>query len=155
MLRVGSTSGYEDEFSYGLKGGEEGFVVECNTDDWTFSSDKSWCKPEWIQGTDSIAVRVDPNDTEAAVRTATITVQKEQSVKKVTVSQESGLMLSDVSLENLVFWGGNGDIKVKAYTDSWTVESVTDDFTASRTNDSIVTVSVANLNTTARKSPVL
>lgn len=137
--------------SYGLKGGEEGFVVECNTDDWTFSSDKSWCKPEWIQGTDSIAVRVDPNDTEAAVRTATITVQKEQSVKKVTVSQESGLMLSDVSLENLVFWGGNGDIKVKAYTDSWTVESVTDDFTASRTNDSIVTVSVANLNTTAQE----
>ena len=137
--------------SYGLKGGEEGFVVECNTDDWTFSSDKSWCKPEWIQGTDSIAVRVDPNDTEAAVRTATITVQKEQSVKKVTVSQESGLMLSDVSLENFVFWGGNGDIKVKAYTDSWTVESVTDDFTASRTNDSIVTVSVANLNTTAQE----
>ena len=85
------------------------------------------------------------------VRTATITVQKEQSVKKVTVSQESGLMLSDVSLENLVFWGGNGDIKVKAYTDSWTVESVTDDFTASRTNDSIVTVSVANLNTTAQE----
>ena len=139
------------DLSYGLKGGEEGFVVECNTDDWTFSSDKSWCKPEWIQGTDSIAVRVDPNDTEAAVRTATITVQKEQSVKKVTVSQESGLMLSDVSLENLVFWGGNGDIKVKAYTDSWTVESVTDDFTASRTNDSIVTVSVANLNTTAQE----
>ena len=137
--------------SYGLKGGEEGFVVECNTDDWTFSSDKSWCKPERIQGTDSIAVRVDPNDTEAAVRTATITVQKEQSVKKVTVSQESGLMLSDVSLENLVFWGGNGDIKVKAYTDSWTVESVTDDFTASRTNDSIVTVSVVNLNTTAQE----
>ena len=139
------------DLSYGLKGGEEGFVVECNTDDWTFSSDKSWCKPEWIQGTDSIAVRVDPNDTEAAVRTATITVQKEQSVKKVTVSQESGLMLSDVSLENLVFWGGNGDIKVKAYTDSWTVESVTDDFTASRTNDSIVTVSVVNLNTTAQE----
>ena len=155
ILKVAQRSGAlavtKTNLSYGLKGGEEGFVVECNTDDWTFSSDKSWCKPEWIQGTDSIAVRVDPNDTEAAVRTATITVQKEQSVKKVTVSQESGLMLSDVSLENLVFWGGNGDIKVKAYTDSWTVESVTDDFTASRTNDSIVTVSVANLNTTAQE----
>ena len=149
--RSGALAVTNTNLSYGLKGGEEGFVVECNTDDWTFSSDKSWCKPEWIQGTDSIAVRVDPNDTEAAVRTATITVQKEQSVKKVTVSQESGLMLSDVSLENLVFWGGNGDIKVKAYTDSWTVESVTDDFTASRTNDSIVTVSVANLNTTAQE----
>ena len=149
--RSGALAVTKTNLSYGLKGGEEGFVVECNTDDWTFSSDKSWCKPEWIQGTDSIAVRVDPNDTEAAVRTATITVQKEQSVKKVTVSQESGLMLSDVSLENLVFWGGNGDIKVKAYTDSWTVESVTDDFTASRTNDSIVTVSVANLNTTAQE----
>ena len=149
--RSGALAVTKTKLSYGLKGGEEGFVVECNTDDWTFSSDKSWCKPEWIQGTDSIAVRVDPNDTEAAVRTATITVQKEQSVKKVTVSQESGLMLSDVSLENLVFWGGNGDIKVKAYTDSWTVESVTDDFTASRTNDSIVTVSVANLNTTAQE----
>lgn len=149
--RSGALAVTKTNLSYGLKGGEEGFVVECNTDDWTFSSDKSWCKPERIQGTDSIAVRVDPNDTEAAVRTATITVQKEQSVKKVTVSQESGLMLSDVSLENLVFWGGNGDIKVKAYTDSWTVESVTDDFTASRTNDSIVTVSVANLNTTAQE----
>ena len=149
--RSGALAVTKTNLSYGLKGGEEGFVVECNTDDWTFSSDKSWCKPEWIQGTDSIAVRVDPNDTEAAVRTATITVQKEQSVKKVTVSQESGLMLSDVSLENLVFWGGNGDIKEKAYTDSWTVESVTDDFTASRTNDSIVTVSVANLNTTAQE----
>ena len=149
--RSGALAVTKTNLSYGLKGGEEGFVVECNTDDWTFSSDKSWCKPEWIQGTDSIAVRVDPNDTEAAVRTATITVQKEQSVKKVTVSQESGLMLSDVSLENLVFWGGNGDIKVKAYTDSWTVESVTDDFTASRTNDSIVAVSVANLNTTAQE----
>ena len=149
--RSGALAVTKTNLSYGLKGGEEGFVVECNTDDWTFSSDKSWCKPEWIQGTDSIAVMVDPNDTEAAVRTATITVQKEQSVKKVTVSQESGLMLSDVSLENLVFWGGNGDIKVKAYTDSWTVESVTDDFTASRTNDSIVTVSVANLNTTAQE----
>ena len=149
--RSGALVVTKTNLSYGLKGGEEGFVVECNTDDWTFSSDKSWCKPEWIQGTDSIAVRVDSNDTEAAVRTATITVQKEQSVKKVTVSQESGLMLSDVSLENLVFWGGNGDIKVKAYTDSWTVESVTDDFTASRTNDSIVTVSVANLNTTAQE----
>lgn len=149
--RSGALAVTKTNLSYGLKGGEEGFVVECNTDDWTFSSDKSWCKPEWIQGTDSIAVRVDPNDTEAAVRTATITVQKEQSVKKVTVSQEAGLMLSDVSLENLVFWGGNGDIKVKAYTDSWTVESVTDDFTASRTNDSIVTVSVANLNTTAQE----
>ena len=149
--RSGALAVTKTNLSYGLKGGEEGFVVECNTDDWTFSSDKSWCKPEWIQGTDSIAVRVDPNDTQAAVRTATITVQKEQSVKKVTVSQESGLMLSDVSLENLVFWGGNGDIKVKAYTDSWTVESVTDDFTASRTNDSIVTVSVANLNTTAQE----
>ena len=149
--RSGALAVTKTNLSYGLKGGEEGFVVECNTDDWTFSSDKSWCKPGWIQGTDSIAVRVDPNDTEAAVRTATITVQKEQSVKKVTVSQESGLMLSDVSLENLVFWGGNGDIKVKAYTDSWTVESVTDDFTASRTNDSIVTVSVANLNTTAQE----
>ena len=149
--RSGALAVTKTNLSYGLKGGEEGFVVECNTDDWTFSSDKSWCKPEWIQGTDSIAVRVDPNDTEAALRTATITVQKEQSVKKVTVSQESGLMLSDVSLENLVFWGGNGDIKVKAYTDSWTVESVTDDFTASRTNDSIVTVSVANLNTTAQE----
>ena len=149
--RSGALAVTKTNLSYGLKGGEEGFVVECNTDDWTYSSDKSWCKPEWIQGTDSIAVRVDPNDTEAAVRTATITVQKEQSVKKVTVSQESGLMLSDVSLENLVFWGGNGDIKVKAYTDSWTVESVTDDFTASRTNDSIVTVSVANLNTTAQE----
>lgn len=149
--RSGALAVTKTNLSYGLKGGEEGFVVECNTDDWTFSSDKSWCKPEWIQGTDSIAVRVDLNDTEAAVRTATITVQKEQSVKKVTVSQESGLMLSDVSLENLVFWGGNGDIKVKAYTDSWTVESVTDDFTASRTNDSIVTVSVANLNTTAQE----
>lgn len=149
--RSGALAVTKTNLSYGLKGGEEGFVVECNTDDWTFSSDKSWCKPEWIQGTDSIAVRVDPNDTEAVVRTATITVQKEQSVKKVTVSQESGLMLSDVSLENLVFWGGNGDIKVKAYTDSWTVESVTDDFTASRTNDSIVTVSVANLNTTAQE----
>ena len=149
--RSGALAVTKTNLSYGLKGGEEGFVVECNTDDWTFSSDKSWCKPEWIQGTDSIAVRVDPNDTEAAVRTATITVQKEQSVKKVTVSQESGLMLSDVSLENLVFWGGNGDIKVKAYTDSWTVESITDDFTASRTNDSIVTVSVANLNTTAQE----
>lgn len=149
--RSGALAVTKTNLSYGLKGGEEGFVVECNTDDWTFSSDKSWCKPEWIQGTDSIAVRVDPNDTEAAVRTATITVQKEQSVKKVTVSQEPGLMLSDVSLENLVFWGGNGDIKVKAYTDSWTVESVTDDFTASRTNDSIVTVSVANLNTTAQE----
>ena len=149
--RSGALAVTKTNLSYGLKGGEEGFVVECNTDDWTFSSDKSWCKPEWIQGTDSIAVRVDPNDTEAAVRTATITVQKEQSVKKVTVSQESGLMLSDVSLENLVFWGGNGDIKVKAYTDSWTVESVTDDFTANRTNDSIVTVSVANLNTTAQE----
>lgn len=149
--RSGALAVTKTNLSYGLKGGEEGFVVECNTDDWTFSSDKSWCKPEWIQGTDSIAVRVDPNDTEAAVRTATITVQKEQSVKKVTVSQESGLMLSDISLENLVFWGGNGDIKVKAYTDSWTVESVTDDFTASRTNDSIVTVSVANLNTTAQE----
>ena len=149
--RSGALAVTKTNLSYGLKGGEEGFVVECNTDDWTFSSDKSWCKPEWIQGTDSIAVRVDPNDTEAAVRTATITVQKEQSVKKVTVSQESGLMLSDVSLENLVFWGGNGDIKVKAYTDSWTVESVTDDFTASRTNESIVTVSVANLNTTAQE----
>ena len=149
--RSGALAVTKTNLSYGLKGGEEGFVVECNTDDWTFSSDKSWCKPEWIQGTDSIAVRVDPNDTEAAVRTATITVQKEQSVKKVTVSQESGLMLSDVSLKNLVFWGGNGDIKVKAYTDSWTVESVTDDFTASRTNDSIVTVSVANLNTTAQE----
>ena len=149
--RSGALAVTKTNLSYGLKGGEEGFVVECNTDDWTFSSDKSWCNPEWIQGTDSIAVRVDPNDTEAAVRTATITVQKEQSVKKVTVSQESGLMLSDVSLENLVFWGGNGDIKVKAYTDSWTVESVTDDFTASRTNDSIVTVSVANLNTTAQE----
>ena len=149
--RSGALAVTKTNLSYGLKVGEEGFVVECNTDDWTFSSDKSWCKPEWIQGTDSIAVRVDPNDTEAAVRTATITVQKEQSVKKVTVSQESGLMLSDVSLENLVFWGGNGDIKVKAYTDSWTVESVTDDFTASRTNDSIVTVSVANLNTTAQE----
>ena len=149
--RSGALAVTKTNLSYGLKGGEEGFVVECNTDDWTVSSDKSWCKPEWIQGTDSIAVRVDPNDTEAAVRTATITVQKEQSVKKVTVSQESGLMLSDVSLENLVFWGGNGDIKVKAYTDSWTVESVTDDFTASRTNDSIVTVSVANLNTTAQE----
>ena len=149
--RSGALAVTKTNLSYGLKGGEEGFVVECNTDDWTFSSDKSWCKPEWIQGTDSIAVRVDPNDTEAAVRTATFTVQKEQSVKKVTVSQESGLMLSDVSLENLVFWGGNGDIKVKAYTDSWTVESVTDDFTASRTNDSIVTVSVANLNTTAQE----
>ena len=149
--RSGALAVTKTNLSYGLKGSEEGFVVECNTDDWTFSSDKSWCKPEWIQGTDSIAVRVDPNDTEAAVRTATITVQKEQSVKKVTVSQESGLMLSDVSLENLVFWGGNGDIKVKAYTDSWTVESVTDDFTASRTNDSIVTVSVANLNTTAQE----
>ena len=149
--RSGALAVTKTNLSYGLKGGEEGFVVECNTDDWTFSSDKSWCKPEWIQGTDSIAVRVDPNDTEAAVRTATITVQKEQSVKKVTVSQESGLMLSDVSLENLVFWGGNGDIKVKAYTDSWTVESVTDDITASRTNDSIVTVSVANLNTTAQE----
>ena len=149
--RSGALAVTKTNLSYGLKGGEEGFVVECNTDDWTFSSDKSWCKPEWIQGTDSIAVRVDPNDTEAAVRTATITVQKEQSVKKVTVSQESGLMLSDVSLENLVFWGGNGDIKVKAYTDSWTVERVTDDFTASRTNDSIVTVSVANLNTTAQE----
>lgn len=149
--RSGALAVTKTDLSYGLKGGEEGFVVECNTDDWTFSSDKSWCKPEWIQGTDSIAVRVDPNDTEAAVRTATITVQKEQSVKKVTVSQESGLMLSDVSLENLVFWGGNGDIKVKAYTDSWTVESVTDDFTASRTNDSIVTVSVVNLNTTAQE----
>lgn len=149
--RSGALAVTKTNLSYGLKGGEEGFVVECNTDDWTFSSDKSWCKPEWIQGTDSIAVRVDSNDTEAAVRTATITVQKEQSVKKVTVSQESGLMLSDVSLENLVFWGGNGDIKVKAYTDSWTVESVTDDFTASRTNDSIVTVSVANLNTTAQE----
>ena len=149
--RSGALAVTKTNLSYGLKGGEEGFVVECNTDDWTFSSDKSWCKPEWIQGTDSIAVRVDPNDTEAAVRTATITVQKEQSVKKVTVSQESGLMLSDVSLENLVFWGGNGDIKVKACTDSWTVESVTDDFTASRTNDSIVTVSVANLNTTAQE----
>lgn len=149
--RSGALAVTKTNLSYGLKGGEEGFVVECNTDDWTFSSDKSWCKPEWIQGTDSIAVRVDPNDTEAAVRTATIMVQKEQSVKKVTVSQESGLMLSDVSLENLVFWGGNGDIKVKAYTDSWTVESVTDDFTASRTNDSIVTVSVANLNTTAQE----
>lgn len=149
--RSGALAVTKTNLSYGLKGGEEGFVVECNTDDWTFSSDKSWCKPEWIQGTDSIAVRVDPNDTEAAVRTATITVQKEQSVKKVTVSQESGLMLSDVSLENLVFGGGNGDIKVKAYTDSWTVESVTDDFTASRTNDSIVTVSVANLNTTAQE----
>ena len=149
--RSGALAVTKTNLSYGLKGGEEGFVVECNTDDWTFSSDKSWCKPEWIQGTDSIAVRVDPNDTEAAVRTAMITVQKEQSVKKVTVSQESGLMLSDVSLENLVFWGGNGDIKVKAYTDSWTVESVTDDFTASRTNDSIVTVSVANLNTTAQE----
>ena len=149
--RSGALAVTKTNLSYGLKGGEEGFVVECNTDDWTFSSDKSWCKPEWIQGTDSIAVRVDPNDTEAAVRTATITVQKEQSVKKVTVSQESGLMLSDVSLENLVFWGGNGDIKVKAYTDSWTVESVTDDFTASRTNDSIVTVSVANLDTTAQE----
>ena len=149
--RSGALAVTKTNLSYGLKGGEEGFVVECNTDDWTFSSDKSWCKPDWIQGTDSIAVRVDPNDTEAAVRTATITVQKEQSVKKVTVSQESGLMLSDVSLENLVFWGGNGDIKVKAYTDSWTVESVTDDFTASRTNDSIVTVSVANLNTTAQE----
>lgn len=149
--RSGALAVTKTNLSYGLKGGEEGFVVECNTDDWTFSSDKSWCKPEWIQGTDSIAVRVDPNDTEAAVRTATITVQKEQSVKKVTVSQESGLMLSDVSLENLVFWGGNGDIKVKAYTDSWTVESVTADFTASRTNDSIVTVSVANLNTTAQE----
>ena len=149
--RSGALAVTKTNLSYGLKGGEEGFVVECNTDDWTFSSDKSWCKPEWIQGTDSIAVRVDPNDTEAAVRTATITVQKEQSVTKVTVSQESGLMLSDVSLENLVFWGGNGDIKVKAYTDSWTVESVTDDFTASRTNDSIVTVSVANLNTTAQE----
>lgn len=149
--RSGALAVTKTNLSYGLKGGEEGFVVECNTDDWTFSSDKSWCKPEWIQGTDSIAVRVDPNDTEAAVRTATITVQKEQSVKKVTVSQESGLMLSDVSLENLFFWGGNGDIKVKAYTDSWTVESVTDDFTASRTNDSIVTVSVANLNTTAQE----
>ena len=149
--RSGALAVTKTNLSYGLKGGEEGFVVECNTDDWTFSSDKSWCKPEWIQGTDSIAVRVDPNDTEAAVRTATITVQKEQSVKKVTVSQESGLMLSGVSLENLVFWGGNGDIKVKAYTDSWTVESVTDDFTASRTNDSIVTVSVANLNTTAQE----
>ena len=149
--RSGALAVTKTNLSYGLKGGEEGFVVECNTDDWTFSSDKSWCKPEWIQGTDSIAVRGDPNDTEAAVRTATITVQKEQSVKKVTVSQESGLMLSDVSLENLVFWGGNGDIKVKAYTDSWTVESVTDDFTASRTNDSIVTVSVANLNTTAQE----
>ena len=149
--RSGALAVTKTNLSYGLKGGEEGFVVECNTDDWTFSSDKSWCKPEWIQGTDSIAVRVDPNDPEAAVRTATITVQKEQSVKKVTVSQESGLMLSDVSLENLVFWGGNGDIKVKAYTDSWTVESVTDDFTASRTNDSIVTVSVANLNTTAQE----
>ena len=149
--RSGALAVTKTNLCYGLKGGEEGFVVECNTDDWTFSSDKSWCKPEWIQGTDSIAVRVDPNDTEAAVRTATITVQKEQSVKKVTVSQESGLMLSDVSLENLVFWGGNGDIKVKAYTDSWTVESVTDDFTASRTNDSIVTVSVANLNTTAQE----
>ena len=149
--RSGALAVTKTDLSYGLKGGEEGFVVECNTDDWTFSSDKSWCKPERIQGTDSIAVRVDPNDTEAAVRTATITVQKEQSVKKVTVSQESGLMLSDVSLENLVFWGGNGDIKVKAYTDSWTVESVTDDFTASRTNDSIVTVSVVNLNTTAQE----
>ena len=149
--RSGALAVTKTNLSYGLKGGEEGFVVECNTDDWTFSSDKSWCKPEWIQGTDSIAVRVDPNDTEAAVRTATITVQKEQSVKKVTVSQESGLMLSDVSLENLVFWGGNGDIKVKAYTDSWTVESVTDDFTASRTKESIVTVSVANLNTTAQE----
>ena len=149
--RSGALAVTKTNLSYGLKGGEEGFVVECNTDDWTFSSDKSWCKPEWIQGTDSIAVRVDPNDTEAAVRTATITVQKEQSVKKVTVSQDSGLMLSDVSLEHLVFWGGNGDIKVKAYTDSWTVESVTDDFTASRTNDSIVTVSVANLNTTAQE----
>ena len=149
--RSGALAVTKTNLSYGLKGGEEGFVVECNTDDWTFSSDKSWCKPEWIQGTDSIAVRVDPNDTEAAVWTATITVQKEQSVKKVTVSQESGLMLSDVSLENLVFGGGNGDIKVKAYTDSWTVESVTDDFTASRTNDSIVTVSVANLNTTAQE----
>ena len=149
--RSGALAVTKTNLSYGLKGGEEGFVVECNTDDWTFSSDKSWCKPEWIQGTDSIAVRVDPNDTEAAVRTATITVQKEQSVKKVTLSQESGLMLSDISLENLVFWGGNGDIKVKAYTDSWTVESVTDDFTASRTNDSIVTVSVANLNTTAQE----
>lgn len=101
--RSGALAVTKTNLSYGLKGGEEGFVVECNTDDWTFSSDKSWCKPEWIQGTDSIAVRVDPNDTEAAVRTATITVQKEQSVKKVTVSQESGLMLSDVSLENLVF----------------------------------------------------
>ena len=149
--RSGALAVTKKDLSYGLKGGEEGFVVECNTDDWTCSSDKSWCKPERIQGTDSIAVRVDPNDTEAAVRTATITVQKEQSVKKVTVSQESGLMLSDVSLENLVFWGGNGDIKVKAYTDSWTVESVTDDFTASRTNDSIVTVSVVNLNTTAQE----
>ena len=149
--RSGALAVTKTNLSYGLKGGEEGFVVECNTDDWTFSSDKSWCKPEWIQGTDSIAVRVDPNDTEAAVRTATITVQKEQSVKKVTVSQESGLMLSDVSLENLVFWGGNGDIKVKAYTYSWTVERVKDDFTASRTNDSIVTVSVANLNTTAQE----
>ena len=149
--RSGALAVTKTDLSYGLKGGEEGFVVECNTDDWTFSSDKSRCKPERIQGTDSIAVRVDPNDTEAAVRTATITVQKEQSVKKVTVSQESGLMLSDVSLENLVFWGGNGDIKVKAYTDSWTVESVTDDFTASRTNDSIVTVSVVNLNTTAQE----
>ena len=120
--RSGALAVTKTDLSYGLKGGEKGFVVECNTD-----------------------------DTEAAVRTATITVQKEQSVKKVTVSQESGLMLSDVSLESLVFWGGNGDIKVKAYTDSWTVESVTDDFTASRTNDSIVTVSVANLNTTAQK----
>lgn len=56
-----------------------------------------------------------------------------------------------MSAWKLGFWGGNGDIKVKAYTDSWTVESVTDDFTASRTNDSIVTVSVVNLNTTAQE----
>lgn len=135
------------ELSYDLRGGVDGFKVECYADDWTFSSDEKWCQVVRV-GTDSLTVIVEPNDTDMDVRTATITLAKDQVTKIITVSQESGLTVTDLGLDGLLFWGGEGDILVKAYTDAWEVKSLTDDFIATRVNDSIVTVEVAAMNTT-------
>lgn len=123
--RSGALAVTKSALSYGQKGGADGFVVESNNDNWTISSDKDWCKPVRLQGTDSVAVTVDPNNTDVNIRIATITVssQDQTQTKTVKVSQEAGIVIVDAGDLVMNFWGGTIITKqVKAYSDGWSVK---------------------------------
>lgn len=153
VQRSGALALTKTVLSYGLKGGADGFSVECSTDDWTFSSDKNWCKPVRIQGTDSIVVTVDPNSTDINTRTAVITVQtSEQNKKTVRVSQASGLSLSSDNVNKLGFYYGNGTITVNSWTNDWTIAVVDNGgktWRCEKTNDQTATVYADQMNNEA------